>query len=251
MKELLLGAFLAGDELDVVHQQHVHRAVALAEGVHPVRTDGADQVVGEGLGGKVLDHQLREALPDVVAHGVHQVGLAKAHAAVDEEGVVGLTRRLGHRQGGGVGHFVAVAHHEALEGVLGVEAGARGGGFVAVGGLRRWRFAAGYYLDAQLRRLHPQPQERLLDELAVVFLDPVAGKARGHRQVQTAPLPRQRPHPAKPGLKLDLGHAVAQVTEHVFPDALVGQTATSNKPFHSTRARRRAAFAPAGGRASL
>ena len=65
-------------------------------------------------------------LVGIVADGVHQVGLAKAHAAVDEQGVVCLRGHLGHRQGHRVGEPVAAAHHEGIEGVLGVQVGQPG-----------------------------------------------------------------------------------------------------------------------------
>ena len=54
---------------------------------------------------------------------VQQVGLAQAGVAVDEQRVVGLGRRLGDRDGGGVGEPVAGADDEGVEGVLRVEPG--------------------------------------------------------------------------------------------------------------------------------
>ena len=123
VEELLLGAVLAGDELDVVDEEHVHLAVLLAEGGQAVEADRVDHLVDEAIGGDVAEVQALLAGLDVVPDGVHEVGLAEAHPAVDEERVVGLARDLGHRAGGGVGELVGVADHEGLEGVLGVEAG--------------------------------------------------------------------------------------------------------------------------------
>ena len=54
---------------------------------------------------------------------MEQVGLAQPGAAVDEQRVVGLGRRLGHGHGGRVGEPVGRADHEPLEGVLGRELG--------------------------------------------------------------------------------------------------------------------------------
>lgn len=48
--------------------------------------------------------------------GVEEVGFAQARVAVDEQGVVVLARRVGHRLGGGAGQAVGGAHHEGLEG---------------------------------------------------------------------------------------------------------------------------------------
>ena len=55
VKELLLGVFLAFNELDVIHQQQICSAVAVPEGLHAVLADAVDQVIGEGFGGDVGD----------------------------------------------------------------------------------------------------------------------------------------------------------------------------------------------------
>ncbi len=73
----------------------------------------------------------------LVADGVHQVGLAHAHAAVEEERIVGLGGALGHGQRGGAGKLVAVADDEGIEGVARVEL--RRGGPVEARLLRRAR----------------------------------------------------------------------------------------------------------------
>ncbi len=61
-----------------------------------------------------------------MADGVHQVGLAHAHAAIEEQGVIGLRGPLGHGQRGGAGKLVAVADHEGVKGVTRVELRCRG-----------------------------------------------------------------------------------------------------------------------------
>ena len=48
--------------------------------------------------------------------GVEKVGLPQPGVAVDEEGVVVLARRVGHRPGGGAGQLVGGAHYEGVEG---------------------------------------------------------------------------------------------------------------------------------------
>ena len=62
----------------------------------------------------------------VVPDRVQQVGLAQAGVAVDEQRVVGLGRRLGDRDRGGVGEPVARADDERVEGVLRVQPGVAG-----------------------------------------------------------------------------------------------------------------------------
>ena len=44
--------------------------------------DGADQFIGEGFTGGIEDLHLGEFLVDVVADGIHQVGLAQSGIAV-------------------------------------------------------------------------------------------------------------------------------------------------------------------------
>ena len=50
VEELLLGVFLALDELDVIHHDQIRGAVAIAEGLHAVFANRQDQVIGECLG---------------------------------------------------------------------------------------------------------------------------------------------------------------------------------------------------------
>ena len=61
----------------------------------------------------------------IMTDGVHQVGLAQTHAAVDEQRVVGLGGHLRHRQRHRMGETVAAAHHKGVKGILGVQLGQR------------------------------------------------------------------------------------------------------------------------------
>ncbi len=106
VEELLLGALLVGDELDVVDEQQVDAPVARPEIVDLALLNAGDELVRELLAGRVDDALAREARQHLVADRVHQVGLAKAHAAVQEERVVGMSGTLGDRQRRGVGKAV-------------------------------------------------------------------------------------------------------------------------------------------------
>ena len=123
VEELLLGLGLALQELDVVDQEHVDVAVAPLEPVLPVVADRVDELVGELLAGDVAHLGAGVEAAHVVADGVQQVGLAQPGVAVDEQRVVGLARRLGHRDGRRVGEAVGGADDEGLEGVLRVQPG--------------------------------------------------------------------------------------------------------------------------------
>ena len=85
MEHLLLGGLAAGDELHVVHEEYVRRAVLLPKfGVAPF-TDGLDELVGEGVALNIDDPVVRVVLVDLVGDGVQQVGLAQAGLAVDKQ----------------------------------------------------------------------------------------------------------------------------------------------------------------------
>ena len=119
MEKLLLGLLLAGDELDVVHQQQVRAPVFLPEFLGAARLDGVDQLVGEVVAFYIHDLVPGPAGVDALADGQQQMGLAKTGVAVDEQGVIHVSRILRHRQRRGVGVLVGGTHHEVVEGEAG------------------------------------------------------------------------------------------------------------------------------------
>jgi hypothetical protein len=121
VEELFLGAFFAGEELDVVDEQDVDAAELVAEAGHLVVAQRVDHVVGELLAGDVADGGLRLATLDFVSDGLHEVRLAHADAAIEEERVVGFGRTLGDGLAGGVGELVAGADDESVEGVARIQ----------------------------------------------------------------------------------------------------------------------------------
>ncbi len=154
--------------------------------------------------------------------GLHQVGLAHAHAAIEEQRIVGLRGPLGHGQRGGMRELVAVADHEGIERVLGVqlrravEVEAR---LLRAGARRRavnpplWRNARDRgrrraFGDHELHVLELEPQilDRLLDEVGVAFAHlPEFG--RRHANVQRHSLAvavTQRLKPGIVGVAIDL-----------------------------------------------
>ena len=96
--------------------------------------DGVDEVVEEVLGRDVEDPHLRVVVLDVVADRVEQVGLAEAGRPVDEQGVVGLARRLRNGLGRREGQAVRARRDERVEREARIEprgvglVGLRGGG---------------------------------------------------------------------------------------------------------------------------
>ena len=123
VEEFFLGGFLFPQELDIVDEQHVDVPVFVPEGFVRVVLDGADQFVGERFTGNVQDLHFRMMVMDVVADGVHQMGLAQPRVAVQEQGVVALGRCVGHAHGEVVGFFVGFAPDEIVKGVFGRQMG--------------------------------------------------------------------------------------------------------------------------------
>src|SRR5207244_2397064 len=85
VEKLFLSALLLGQELDVIHQQHVHIAELIAETDHLVVAQRIDHLVGELLAAQIADVGLRRAPLHFVATGLHQVGFAHSHAAIEEQ----------------------------------------------------------------------------------------------------------------------------------------------------------------------
>ena len=103
VEELLLRPFLVGDELDVVDEEEVDPSIAATELVDLALLDRGDEFVGELLARRIHDPLAGELGDDLVADGMHQVGLAEAHAAVQEKRVVGVAGTLRDREACGMG----------------------------------------------------------------------------------------------------------------------------------------------------
>jgi hypothetical protein len=119
VEELLLRSLLTGQELNVVDEKDVRRTVFAAELIASALAEGSNEVVGKVFTGEVEDTaaSLRGAMPD----GMEEVCLACAYRAIEEKGIVQLTRLVSDGQGAGRGEAIAVADNEALEGKLVVE----------------------------------------------------------------------------------------------------------------------------------
>ena len=139
VEELLLGTLLAGKELYVVDHQNVGLTIAPSESDKGVVLDGVDELVGELLATEVDDAGTLLDRENVVADRLEEVGLAKAAASVDEEGVVSPGWGVGDGLSGGVGELVVGADDEAVERVGGIHS--RHGGRQRLGthgGLGGW-----------------------------------------------------------------------------------------------------------------
>ena len=138
VEELVLGHFLAFQEMHVVHQEEVDVvAVAAPELRHGARLDALDHFVDELLGADVEQPGLGVALEHRVRDRLHQVRLAEPRRPVDEQRVVGLPGGFRDGVGRRGGQLVRLADDEALEGVALVEGRRERGRRDGAGGFAR------------------------------------------------------------------------------------------------------------------
>src|SRR6266576_5031126 len=88
VKEFFLGTLFAPEKLDVVNQEEISLPITLPEFDQIAVLDRIDELVDEQFTGEV--HHLHVSLlgPDILADGLHQVGLAKTDTAINEQRVV-------------------------------------------------------------------------------------------------------------------------------------------------------------------
>ena len=202
----------AGDELHVVHQEHVGPPVLLPELLVPALPDGVDQLVGEGVA-LDIDHLVAGVLlVDLVGDGVEQMGLAQAGLPEDEHGVVTHARVVRHRPGGGVGKFVGGAHHEPLKGVF-----LRPRKKIVLLGvlLKAGQLVLGQ--DDHFKLCGKQLVERVLDQREVAGDDDVPLQAGGTVQDKTRLLQTDGGGVVEPGVPGGGCHVRLHQGGHLFP----------------------------------
>ena len=232
VEELFLRALLAGEELDVVDQQRIERAVRGLELVHRVVLQRPHHVADEALRVHVGDARLRVALLDQVRDGVHQMGLAQPDAAVQEQRVVGAAGIFRDLERGGLGELVALALDEGGEGEVGIEPradhqplGAAHVRAAAAAGRAAQRRDARADLDRDDGRIAGAlVAQQLADARQQVGVDPVDHEAVGRQKLQRAVTFHglQRPDPRIELLlgKLRLQRAHAACPKRCFHRAL-------------------------------
>ena len=197
-----------GDELDVVDEEHVDAPVSVPEVLHLLLANGVDEVVRELLARRVEDPLAGELRGDRVADGVHQVGLAQAHAAVQEERVVGVPRTLRDREGGGMGEPVRRSHDEVAEAVARVQVdgvapgrdGRQRQGLLADLGRDRAGRVRDHELD--LDRAADDPRQGLADQGPVAVVEPVTGKTVGNCDAKAVLVDLDEGGVLEPGLEI-------------------------------------------------
>src|SRR5437660_3813084 len=121
VKEFLLGTLLASQKLDVINQKKIGLAITLRELYQITVLDRIDELVNEEFA-RDIDHLHVFLLrPNVLAGGLHQMGLAKTDSAVNEQRVVRACRCLRNRETCRMRNFVVRADHERFECVPWIE----------------------------------------------------------------------------------------------------------------------------------
>ena len=116
-----LGCF-AGPELYVVDDEHVDHLVEVDEVVGGAGAARFGILLHELLAGDIEHGLVGVHLFGLKTDGIGQVGLAEAHAAVQQQGVeAGLARFLGHGVAGRACQAVAVALDKVLQRVVGAQ----------------------------------------------------------------------------------------------------------------------------------
>src|SRR5262249_13920985 len=121
MKKFLLRPLLTTEELNVVNQKKVGLPITLAELDQITVLDRVDKLVDEQLTGDIDHLHVFSFRPDELADGLHEMGLAQTHAAINEEGIVRACRRLRDSKTGCVRDFIIRTDNERFEGVSRVE----------------------------------------------------------------------------------------------------------------------------------
>ena len=133
VEELGLRGRLVGEEVHVVDRQQVDAAKALAEGVERTVPHGGDVLVGELLGGDVLDHLARGAFGPSATQSLNEVGLAHTALAVEEENRGRLPGAIADLLACREGESVGLTHDEVLEASQGMVADGLAAGRSATG----------------------------------------------------------------------------------------------------------------------
>ena len=120
--------------MDVVDEEDIHETIFVFKGLGGLVVDRLDELVGEFLGGDADDLGLLAGLPDSVAYGLHEVGLAQAYPSVDQAGVIGDAGVAGYGYGRVGGEGIVLPDDEILEGVVCPELGMLALGLGSLGG---------------------------------------------------------------------------------------------------------------------
>src|SRR5215469_13836934 len=101
--------------MDIIHQQHIRRAVESMKLGHTIQPDASDHLIHEALTGCIDNPHAAVVVHQGTADSVHQVGFSHAHSGVDKQRIVAPRWSSGYRLSGSMSKLVASANHETLE----------------------------------------------------------------------------------------------------------------------------------------
>ena len=90
MKHLLLAALLAGNKLNVIHQEDIGKAVFLPKLLIAPLTNRLDEFVGKGVAFDIEDPIIRVVMVDAVGNGIEQMCFSQSGLSIDEERIIAL-----------------------------------------------------------------------------------------------------------------------------------------------------------------
>ena len=137
VQELLLCGFLAGQEMQIVHQESIAIAELLAEDTQLAQAHGLEEAIGEILGGDITHSSLGVGPTQTDVDPFEQVGLSGPRGAVQHKRIGPLTRFLDHAYRRGVCHAVAGTDHEITQSVP-APASPRRAGYLSTFLVSRW-----------------------------------------------------------------------------------------------------------------
>ena len=115
IEKFQLGTFLIGKELNIIDQQSVQITILAPELLLVVVFNRIDVVIGEGFAGNVFDLGVGIMPQHVVGNGLHQMSLAKADTAIDQEWIIKSARLFRGSIGGSIGHLIAATFNESFK----------------------------------------------------------------------------------------------------------------------------------------
>ena len=115
MKEFFLGAVFACDELHIINHQDIDGTKDFFEIHHLAITQGLHETVHELFRRQVKNIHVRSALSQFAGDGVHQVGFAQPHAAIQKQRVECDRPAFGDAFGRRMRQLIGLAHDKIVK----------------------------------------------------------------------------------------------------------------------------------------
>ncbi len=115
MEEFFLSRILAGNKLNIVHQQNVRPPVSLMKFARRPAPDRFDQLVGKLVALNIDNVHVWVIMSDLIADGVKQMGFSQTGVSVNEQGIVERGRFACHGHRGRMSKFIGRTHNKGFE----------------------------------------------------------------------------------------------------------------------------------------